>query len=131
MALYLVRRAERQQPSSDPAARIKPAIAWLLWIGGGFVGLHRFYLRASPLGFVYIALALGVLVSSSNAYDSRVALSNAATEIESARFDADYYADQAAQGIEGAEGRLAEASSRLTSAERQFATERKSTRLNS
>src|SRR3546814_11150456 len=40
MAMYLVRRAERQQPSSDPAARIKPAIAWLQWIGGGFVGLQ-------------------------------------------------------------------------------------------
>src|SRR3546814_18638774 len=69
-----------------------------------------------------MTLALGVLVSSSNAYDSRVALSNAATEIESARFDADYYADQAAQGIEGAEGRLTEANARLANAERQLAT---------
>src|SRR3546814_3101617 len=49
-------------------------------------------------------------------------LSNAATEIESARFDADYYADQVAQGIEGAEGRLAEANTRLANAERQLAT---------
>src|SRR3546814_13491345 len=49
-------------------------------------------------------------------------LSSAATEIESARFDADYYADQVAQGIEGAEGRLAEANTRLANAERQLAT---------
>src|SRR3546814_1972663 len=34
-AMYMVRRAERQRPSDDAAARIKPAIAWLLWIGGG------------------------------------------------------------------------------------------------
>src|SRR3546814_6448526 len=74
-AMYMVRRAERQRPSDDAAARIKPAIAWLLWIGGGFVGLHRFYLRTSLLGFVYIALTLVVLVSSNNAYDSRVAVS--------------------------------------------------------
>src|SRR3546814_15778168 len=94
----MVRRAERQRPSDDAAARIKPAIAWLLWIGGGFVGLHRFYLRTSLLGFVYIALTLVVLVSSNNAYDSRVAVSGAATEIEIAEMDSDYYACQAEQG---------------------------------
>src|SRR3546814_249052 len=106
-AMYMVRRAERQRPSDYAAARIKPAIAWLLWIGGGFVGLHRFYLRTSLLGFVYIALTLVVLVSSNNAYDSRVAVSGAATEIEIAEMDSDYYAGQAEQGVEGAEARLA------------------------
>src|SRR3546814_18424498 len=30
-AMYMVRRAERQRPSDAAAARIKPAIAWLLW----------------------------------------------------------------------------------------------------
>src|SRR3546814_16804778 len=118
----MVRRAERQRPSDDAAARIKPAIAWLLWIGGGFVGLHRFYLRTSLLGFVYIALTLVVLVSSNNAYDSRVAVSGAATEIEIAEMDSDYYAGQAEQGVEGAEARLAESRARLDSAERQLAT---------
>src|SRR3546814_19909922 len=103
--MYMVRRAGRQRPSDDAAARIKPAIAWLLWIGGGFVGLHRFYLRTSPLGFVYIALTLVVLVSSNNAYDSRVAVSGAATEFEIAEVDSDYYAGQLEPGVEWAEAR--------------------------
>src|SRR3546814_6778003 len=74
LAMYLVRRDEARGPPADAAARIKPSIAWLLWVGGGFVGLHRFYPRSASPGFVYIVLTVGVLIGSSNAYESRNAL---------------------------------------------------------
>src|SRR3546814_5706893 len=50
LAMYLVRRDEARGPATDAAARIRPSIAWLLWVGGGFVGLHRFYLRSAAPG---------------------------------------------------------------------------------
>lgn len=121
LAMYLVRRDEARGPPADAAARIKPSIAWLLWVGGGFVGLHRFYLRSASPGFVYIVLTVGVLIGSSNAYESRNALSAAANDVKIASFDSEYYAGQVEEGDEGAAERLAESQAALDTAQAQFA----------
>ncbi|MGH6947337.1 MAG: hypothetical protein ACREDZ_08415, partial [Kiloniellales bacterium] len=120
-AMYMVRRAKRRGPPRDADERIKPAIAWLLWVGGGFVGLHRFYLRAGALGFVYIALFLLVLYGSESARFSRNAVSEAANQLEIARFDSEHYAGQVQQGVEGAAARLAEARAAIEPAESALA----------
>jgi TRAP-type mannitol/chloroaromatic compound transport system permease small subunit len=121
LAMYMVRRSEQRGPPKSAEARVNPAVAWMLWVGGGFVGLHRFYLRSALVGFVYAALTLGVLVGSNNARVSRVALSDAANQIEIGQFDSDYYAGQVEEGVEGAAERLAEAQAVLDTARVEFA----------
>lgn len=121
LAMYMVRRAEERGPPKDAAARVNTAVAWMLWVGGGFVGLHRFYLRSALVGFVYGILAIGVLIGSNNARESRVALSDAASAMEIGQFDSDYYAGQVEEGVEGAAERLAEAQSVLAAARSDFA----------
>lgn len=121
-AMYMVRRAKRVGPPRNAHERIKPAIAWLLWVGGGFVGLHRFYLRASPLGFVYVVLFVLIVYGSNSARDSRDAVSEASNQLEIAQFDSEHYADQVQQGVEGAETRLAEARAAIEPAQSALAT---------
>lgn len=117
IAMYLVRRAERRGPLRGGGDRIKTSIAWLLWVGGGFVGLHRFYLRATALGLVYIVLFLLVLYGSDRALVGRNAISEAASQLKIAQFDSEHYAGQVQEGVDGAAERLAEARAALEEAE--------------
>ncbi len=116
VALWLVKRQERQGP---PRTASLP-IGYLLLVAGGFVGLHRFYVR-SLWGFVYIPLFLGILYGNAGARDARVALSDARDELSIARFEAERLQEQAAQGIEGAAEQLVAAKDQVVAAQDQLA----------
>jgi len=62
LAMYLVRRERRFR--SDGAVSIP--LAYLFLLGGGYVGLHRFYAR-NLLGIVYIPLFLTILFANDSA----------------------------------------------------------------
>lgn len=81
IGLFLVRREARRGPPGNASH----PIAYLLWLCGGFVGLHRFYL-ASWLGVVYIPLFIAILVGNVNASESRLTLSSARDDITKAEF---------------------------------------------
>lgn len=81
VAMYLVRREEQHGPPGNASF----PITYLLWLCGGFVGLHRFYLR-NWLGVVYIALFVAVLLGNVEAREARLELSAARDEITKADF---------------------------------------------
>jgi TRAP-type mannitol/chloroaromatic compound transport system permease small subunit len=66
LAMYLVKRAERTEHP-----RISAPISYLLWVWGGFAGLHRFYLRSILAGFVYVVLFVLILLGNNIATDAR------------------------------------------------------------
>lgn len=80
IAMYLTRRQIENRRS-----RISVGIAYLLWLTGGFVGLHRFYLR-SACGLVFIPLFIGILYANTHQRDARNAVSAAQNEVSVAEF---------------------------------------------
>lgn len=81
LAMWLVRREQHHGPPPNASY----PIAYLLWLCGGFVGLHRFYLR-SWLGVVYIPLFVAILVGNVQVRDARLEVSAANQEIMKAEF---------------------------------------------
>ncbi len=61
-------------------------IAYLLWIWGGFVGLHRFYVMALKSGAIYVLLFLLILYGNVQSTKSRNALSGVNNNLRIAEF---------------------------------------------
>ncbi|MFQ5567518.1 MAG: TRAP transporter small permease subunit, partial [Paracoccaceae bacterium] len=104
LAMYLVKRAERM-----PYRRISPSISYLLWIWGGFAGLHRFYLRSIPVGFVYVLLFVLVLLGNSIQTDARNVTSGFDNELRIAEFTVAKEQKNVDKGRAGAAEKLATA----------------------
>ena len=100
IAMYLTRRQIQNRRS-----RISLGIAYLLWATGGFVGLHRFYLR-SAYGLVFIPLFIGILYANTNQRDARDAVSAAQNEISVAEFMLERAAAQSEEKRRAAEAEL-------------------------
>lgn len=97
IALYLVhRRPPIERPSS-----VTTGIAYMLLITGGFVGLHRFYLR-SALGVIFIPLFLGILLANAQDREARLDISAARNQVDIAEFMVERYETTAATGDEAA-----------------------------
>ncbi|MGD8710120.1 MAG: TRAP transporter small permease subunit [Ectothiorhodospiraceae bacterium] len=112
LAMFLVGRERRKGTPSWPSL----PIAYLLWLTGGFVGLHRFYLR-SLLGVVYIPLFLAILYGNVQARQARLDLSSANNDLMIAQFELDK-----AKEDSGAESEKAQAAAeKLTSVKREMA----------
>lgn len=118
LTMYLVKRAEA---SGSP--RISIAIAYLLWLWGGFVGLHRFYLSAFKLALVYVALFILLLYGNSQGTLARNEKSGVDNDLKIAEFmvtraekDVEQGRDGAAAKLEAAREKLAEVQGRAASA---------------
>lgn len=81
LAMSLIARERR----SGPPGNASYPIAYLLWVSGGFIGLHRFYLR-SWLGLVYIPLVIAILAGNAAASQARLDTSEARQEVTKANF---------------------------------------------
>ncbi len=116
LAMYLVTRdrggAER--------ARVSASLAWVLWISGGFVGLHRFYLRANWLGFVYIVLFIAVLHGNSQTAAHRDAMSRTNNDLVGAEFKMDHFGKLAEEGNEAAVAKLEAATEAYATAQASY-----------
>lgn len=62
IAFPLIAMVLARRPKRTPAEYSVP-LAYAIWLAGGFLGLHRFYLK-SMLGFVYLPLFLFVLYAN-------------------------------------------------------------------
>ena len=78
-AMYIVRK---RQVSVGPRPAVTMPIGYMLWLGGGFVGLHRFYVK-NLLGLVYLPLFLLILYGNIESRSARVELSTAANNVSS------------------------------------------------
>ena len=117
IAVYLIRREER----SESPDRVTAPVSYLLWLTGGFAGLHRFYLRAPKLGFGYIALFLLVLYGNKQGAVARNFKSAAANDLKGAEFDIERYTRLVERGREGAEARLEQARDALVAVKAKLA----------
>ncbi len=120
VALFLYAREQRRGASG----RVGLATACLLWLTGGYVGLHRFYARSFRLGMVFVVLFLVVLFGNIQARDARNTFSNVSNDFKSAQFDVRHYERQIARGRDRFKPRLEEARKRLADARIKLATGR-------
>jgi len=109
-AMYL---AKRQDESEKDPTKPSLSIAYMLLICGGFVGLHRFYLRAWKVTPVLIGLFIAVLLGNIEVKEIRVTASNAKNDILGAAFDIENYQKAVSENKEGAQQKLQEAQTRL------------------
>ena len=116
-AIYTLRRQRR---TGTRSSGISLGISYMLWLTGGFVGLHRFYLR-SALGAIYIPLFIVILYGNMHGTQARDAVSHARNTLLGARFDSERAQAAVIKGIEGSAQKLAEAQQVLTTSTDQMA----------
>lgn len=80
-AMYIIRK----NAGKDTSGQLSMVVAYFLLVTGGFLGLHRFYLR-SMLGFLFVPLFVAILFSNVEGREARNELSKANNEITSAEF---------------------------------------------
>lgn len=116
IALVMVRRTR------DPidAGRPNLFLGYLFWFFGGFLGLHRFYLK-SILGLVYLPLFLIVIYGGSLYRDGREALSLAKSNTDSLTRLIERAKPAAARGNREAINRIETSTKRLAEAEKTVA----------
>ncbi len=76
IAMYLAKRRNSQINTDGYTL----GTAYFVWVVGGFLGLHRLYLRSS-LGFIFWPLFALILYASSVEREERVNVSNATAEL--------------------------------------------------
>ena len=84
LAMVMVRR-EQQRPQNRKASLV---LAYLMWLGGGFVGLHRFYAR-NLWGIIFIPLFLPILYGNAQQKVARDVESDVRRIVVDAEFDLD------------------------------------------
>ena len=120
-SMYMV---HRQRNLGTPPRGVSFSTAYMLWLTGGFVGIHRFYLR-SALGLLYVPLFILILYGNVQERDARDGVSLARNAILGAEFDVERAQSQVTKGGKDATGKLAEARAALTSVKHQLAASTK------
>ena len=82
--MVMVRR-EANKPQDRKASLI---VAYLMWLGGGFVGLHRFYVR-NYWGIIFIPLFLPIIYGNAQQKVARDVESDVRRTVVDAEFDLD------------------------------------------
>ncbi|KPK55193.1 MAG: hypothetical protein AMS22_04890 [Thiotrichales bacterium SG8_50] len=92
-AMYIIRRNIGKKTEGI----ISLPIAYFLLITGGFVGLHRFYLK-NLLGFIFIPIFLGILFTNVEIREARNLISKADNDLKSAVFMIEHHQNSLANG---------------------------------
>ncbi|SEL00577.1 TRAP transporter small permease subunit [Roseivivax marinus] len=90
--------ARRPQPAEN---RYSVVLAYLIWVTGGILGMHRFYLR-NLLGLVYIPIFFVILWANAGGQEARTVVSELANQVRVAE-----------RAIEREEPRVAEAEAQV------------------
>lgn len=109
LAMALVHREQKRKQSGKASL----VLAYFMWLGGGYVGLHRFYAR-NMWGFVFVPLFLAILYGNVQQKSARDVESDA----RRAMVDAEFVVDDAKQlfkdtGEKADEAKIAEAEKAL------------------
>ena len=118
IAMYLVRR---EMAHSAIPGKVALPMAYMLWLVGGIVGLHRFYLRAPRLAFAYIVPFVGILYGNEQIWTAREGTSSARHNLSGAEFDIERFGKAVEKGLEGATEKLAKAEQALGPAQMKLA----------
>ncbi len=82
IAMYLVRKQRGRKVDGG----LSNPIAYLLWLAGGFVGLHRFYVR-NAWGLIYIPVFIALLLANVQVKNALNQVSAAKNNLSIAEFD--------------------------------------------
>jgi TRAP-type mannitol/chloroaromatic compound transport system permease small subunit len=116
VAMYMVRRQQSRPPSMASSL----PVAYMLWLTGGFAGLHRFYVR-SYWGLVYIPIFIVILYAN---FRERLALdgaSEARRNLSGAEIAADRAQAALDKGTAGAAETLGQAQDAVMTAQQAMA----------
>ncbi|MHC4687054.1 MAG: TM2 domain-containing protein, partial [Planctomycetota bacterium] len=116
--MYMIRK----QRGKRLTGLTKP-IAYLLWLAGGFVGLHRLYLR-STWGMIYIPVFIVLMLSNVQVKVAMDQVSAAKNNLTIAEFELKRAQDAAKKGTEGAKQKLVQAGQSLETAKQVLAEEK-------
>ena len=116
IAMYIVRKQRGKEVDGILSSRI----AYLLWFCGGFVGLHRFYVR-SAWGLIYIPLFVALLLFNVQVRNAVDALSGVKNEVSIAEFDIERAQKAIDKGREGAQQKMDEAKQAIAAAQQHLA----------
>jgi len=82
IAMYVVRKQRGKKVDGE----LSNPIAYMLWLAGGFVGLHRFYVK-NAWGFIYIPVFIALLLANVQVKDAMNQVSAAKNNRTIAEFD--------------------------------------------
>ncbi|MGI9569724.1 MAG: TRAP transporter small permease subunit, partial [Desulfobulbia bacterium] len=108
-AMYIVRK----QRGTEVDGILSKRIAYLLWLCGGFIGLHRFYVK-SALGFIYIPIFIALLMFNVQVRNSVEHVSDAKNGISIAEFDVERAQKDIDKGKDGAQAKMETAKKAMT-----------------
>jgi len=82
IAMYIVRKQKGKKVDGG----VSNPVAYMLWLAGGFVGLHRFYVK-NAWGFIYIPVFVLVLLANVQVKNAMNLVSAAKNNLSIAEFD--------------------------------------------
>jgi len=114
-AMYIVRKQRGKQVDGILSNRI----AYLLWLCGGFIGLHRFYAK-NMWGLVYIPIFIALLMFNVQFRQAGNVLSEAKNEASIAEFDVERAQKDIDKGRDGAQKKMDKAKPALATAQQNL-----------
>lgn len=115
---YWIYHSQKNRPQ---AAKLSLPLAYFLLLSGGFLGVHRLYLK-SRWALVFVLLFTSVLFVNVEVRDARNQLSGAHNQVQMAGFKIQRAEKALAKGRRGAEEKLAEARQSLAEAQAELAS---------
>lgn len=115
-ALAMYYREKLREPDHRPNL----PTALLLLVTGGYVGLHRFYLRSFRWGFVFIVLFMLVLFGNGQAETARNEFSKISNDFKSASFEVKHWTGLVNRGRDRFKPRLEAAKKKLATAQQNI-----------
>ena len=116
MAMYIVRK----QRGTTVDGVMSIPVAYLLWLCGGFTGLHRLYVK-NVWGLVYIPIFIALLLFNVQVRKAVDVTSGANNEISIAKFDVEQAQKAIDKGKEGAQQKMDKAKQAMAAAQQNLA----------
>jgi TRAP-type mannitol/chloroaromatic compound transport system permease small subunit len=115
IAMYIVRK----QRGTEVDGTLSNRIAYMLWLCGGFVGLHRFYVK-NLWGLVYIPIFIALLLCNVQVRHAVNAVSGDKNEVNIAEFDIERAQKDIDKGRDGAQQKMDKARQALATAQQNL-----------
>jgi TRAP-type mannitol/chloroaromatic compound transport system permease small subunit len=118
IAMYIVRKQRGQKVDGG----LSNPIAYMLWLAGGFVGLHRFYVK-NAWGLIYIPIFIALLLANVQVKDAMDQVSAAKNNLSIAEFELERAQAAAKEDQADARQKLAEREQALETAKQDLVEE--------
>ena len=119
LGMYIVRKQRGKQVDG----KMSMPVAYLLWLAGGFAGLHRFYVK-SNLGLAYIPLFILLLISNVQVKTGMNMVSKAKNDVSIASFELERAEADVKKGKAGAQQKVEKAGQLMETANQGLADEK-------